>query len=206
MDNGLALGGASTLNFGVGTNAAEIVVTGSLSLGGTLIVADAGGLTTGTYTLFTYSGALGAGGLTVAMAPPGFSYTINTNTPGQVNLVVGPSLSPFQSWQLLYFGSTNCALCGGNADFDGDGVSNTNEFLAGTNPANPASLFRIMSAIPQSVQSNNMVITWTTAGGHTNMVQATAGTVTGSYATNNFTDISRPIVISGSRRRDDQLH
>ena len=198
VDNGLFLGGASTLNFGVGTNAAEIAVTGSLTLGGMLNVADAGGLTSGTYALFTYSGALGAGGLTVGSAPPGFSYAINTNTPGQVNLVVGPPLGAFQSWQLLYFGSTNCALCGGNADYDGDGVSNTNEFLAGTNPANPASLFRIMSALPQITQSNNMVITWTTAGGHTNAVQSTAGAANGSYATNNFADISGPIIISGS--------
>jgi polygalacturonase len=194
VNNDLILGGASTLNFGVGSNAMDIAVTGNLTLGGTLNVADAGGLTTGTYALFTYSGALGGGGLSIAMAPAGHNYAISTNTPGQVNLVVTPPLSAFQAWQLLYFSSTNCALCGGDADFDGDGLSNTNEFLAGTNPANPASLFRVMSAVPQS---NNMVITWTTAGGHTNTVQATAGAANGSYATNNFVNISGPIVVSG---------
>ena len=27
-------------------------------------------------------------------------------------------------WQFQYFGSTNCALCGESADFDGDGQNN----------------------------------------------------------------------------------
>ena len=194
----LVLGATSTLNFGVGTNATEIVVTGNLTLAGTLNIADAGGFTTGTYTLVTYGGTRVGATLNIAAAPSGYSYAISTNTPGQVKLVVAPPLTAFQAWQLQYFGSTNCALCGGDADFDGDGLSNTNEFLAGSNPTNPASLFRIMSAALQSTQSKNMVISWMTAGGRTNTVQATAGAANGSYATNSFVDISPPIVMPGS--------
>lgn len=72
-------------------------------------------------------------------------------------------------------------------------MSNTNQFLLGLNPTNPASLFRIISVVPQS---NDVVVTWTTAGGHTNAVQAMAGDVNGDYSTN-FTDISGPIILQG---------
>jgi hypothetical protein len=73
-------------------------------------------------------------------------------------------------------------------------MSNFNQFLAGINPTNPASAFRIISV---GRQRYDAVITWTTAGGFTNTVQATAGSGNGGYTTN-FTDISSPIIISGS--------
>jgi hypothetical protein len=34
------------------------------------------------------------------------------------------------------FGSTNCAKCGADNDYDGDGVANYLEFLTGTEPLN----------------------------------------------------------------------
>jgi polygalacturonase len=195
VNNNLTLGGTSTLNFGVGTNVTEVAVTGNLTLGGTLNVADAGGFTTGTYTLFTYGGTLSGSGLNIGTTPAGYSYAISTNTSGQVRLVVTSPLSAFQAWQMQYFGNTNCALCGGDADFDGDGVSNTNEFLAGTNPTNAASLFGVKSV---ASQGDDVVITWTTSGGHTNAVQATGGAADGSYATDGFADISTGIVAPGT--------
>ena len=73
-------------------------------------------------------------------------------------------------------------------------MSNYNQFLAGINPTNPASAFRITSV---TRQGSGVLVTWTTAGGYTNEVQATAGLPDGSYATN-FLDLSGPIVISGS--------
>jgi hypothetical protein len=73
----------------------------------------------------------------------------------------------------------------------GKGMSNTNQFLAGLNPTNSASALRIISAVPQS---NDVVITWTTAGVRTNAVQASAGDASGGYTTN-FADISGSIII-----------
>src|SRR5262249_13116043 len=83
-------------------------------------------------------------------------------------------------WQLGYFGCTNCPEADASADPDGDGMSNTNEFLAGTDPTDSASAFKILSVLPQG---NDIVITWTTVAGKTNALQA-GGTPT------NFTDIS----------------
>ena len=103
-------------------------------------------------------------------------------------------LSAFQSWQTNYFGCLACPQAQPNADPLGKGISNTNQFLLGLNPTNPASVFRILSVVPQS---NDVVITWKTGGGSTNVVQATDGDVGGNYATN-FADISGPIAIPGS--------
>jgi len=89
VSNAMSLGGSSVLNYGLGSNATETAVTGNLTLGGTLNVADAGGFTNTTYTLFTYGGALTYSGLTVGTNPnSSFTYAVSTSTPNQVNLIV----------------------------------------------------------------------------------------------------------------------
>jgi hypothetical protein len=103
-------------------------------------------------------------------------------------------LDPFVAWQLQFFGCTNCSQASPDADPLGKGMSNTNQFLAGLDPTNSASALRIISAVKQG---SDVLITWTTAGAHTNTVQSTAGDGNGGYATN-FTDLSDPIIISGS--------
>jgi polygalacturonase len=194
VSNNLNLGVASTLNFGLGTVPTGINAAGSLVLNGTLGVADAGGLTNGMYTLFSYSGALSYGGLSIGSAPAGYSYALDTGTVGQVHLIVGSLLSEFQQWQIQYFGSTNNPSADPNLDPDGDGQDNQAEFQSGTNPTNSASALQIISTVQQS---SDMMVTWTTAGGKTNVVQAAAGGVNGSYTTN-YTDISGLTIISGS--------
>jgi hypothetical protein len=47
-------------------------------------------------------------------------------------------------------------------DYDGDGVNNTNEWAALTDPASPASVFRITSAVKSG---SNVVITFPTVSG-----------------------------------------
>jgi PKD repeat protein len=108
-----------------------------------------------------------------------------------------PPLTPFQTWQLQYFGCTNCPQSAPDADPLGKGMSNTNQFLAGLNPTNPGSVFRITSVVTDS--SNNVVITWSTAGIRTNAVQAASGDANSSYSAN-FADItaSPHVIISGS--------
>jgi PKD repeat protein len=359
VSNALNLGGSSTLNCALGTNATKIAVTGNLTLGGTLNVTDGGGFTSGTYTLFTYGGALTYNGLSIGATPSAnYSYTVSTSTGGQVNLIVsniviapvagftanptngtaplavsftdipsnsptawywtfgdggasssenpsqtytspgtytvvliasnaggsstntvvnciavlppppvagfvanplsGPApltvsftdipsnsptawywtfgdggvssvesptytyvnpgsypasliasnadgasspvaqtigvYDPYQWWRLQYFGNTNSASGAPGADPYGKGISNTNQFLLGLNPINPASVFRILSAVSQS---NDVVITWATGAGPTNVVQATGGDANGNYTTD-FTDISGPLSIPGS--------
>jgi autotransporter-associated beta strand protein len=196
INNNLVVNGGAVLQYALGTNGNLTVVTGDLTAAGTLNVTDAGGFTSSNYTLFTYGGAFTNNGLSVGSAPGGYNYVISTNTPGQVDLVVTPIYTPFQQWQVDYFGATNNPDADPNMDFDGDGQNNLAEFLSGTSPTNSASALRIISAVRRNT---DVVIAWTTAGGYTNAVQATSGDVNGSYATN-FVDITAPphLIITGA--------
>jgi PKD repeat protein/endonuclease/exonuclease/phosphatase family metal-dependent hydrolase len=93
--------------------------------------------------------------------------------------------TPFQTWQVQYFGSTDNPAAAGSFDADGDGQNNLAEFLAGTDPTNSVSALRI-TAIAR--QGNDLRVTWTTGIGKTNALQFTTGTVGGSYS-NNFADL-----------------
>ena len=96
------------------------------------------------------------------------------------------------SWMLLYFGhATGLASDKSRAtdDADGDGMSNFQEFLVGTNPTDSASAFRIVSV---AREGNDVRVTWATAGGRTNVVQAV------SNLSGTFSNISPNIIITGS--------
>jgi hypothetical protein len=113
----------------------------------------------------------------------------------QSNLVdsVGDGIP--DTWRAQYFpgvdptGMTtnylSCAAC----DADGTGQNNLFKYLAGLDPTNSASIFRILSVEPQG---NNLAITWQTVGGKTNVVTASSD-LTGSY-----TNVSPNIAVTGS--------
>jgi beta-glucanase (GH16 family) len=79
------------------------------------------------------------------------------------------------------------------ADPDGDGMSNLQEFLAGTDPTNSASYFHIISIAPQG---NDVLITWTCGGGRTNVVQAATDLVSSTYS-----NVSDNIILPGTGDR-----
>src|SRR5262249_29997905 len=76
-----------------------------------------------------------------------------------------------------------------NPDNDGDGISNLQEHLAGTDPTNSASAFRIVGVV---ATNNDVLVTWATAGGRTNVVQS-ASNISGSYS-----NVSSNIILPGS--------
>ncbi|HTS18944.1 MAG TPA: hypothetical protein VMP11_15330 [Verrucomicrobiae bacterium] len=86
------------------------------------------------------------------------------------------------AWQLQYFGCVTCASAAPGNDADGDGMSNLEEFLAGTDPTNGAASFRITNIVDDG---EDILITWTMGAGRTNALQA----ATGDYDTNNYADI-----------------
>jgi hypothetical protein len=79
---------------------------------------------------------------------------------------------------------------GANGDPDGDGQNNLAEFLAGTNPTNSASVFRITAITRQGI---DLRVTWNCVSNHIYIVQTNSPPVNGSY-TNNFADFS-PFII-----------
>ena len=65
------------------------------------------------------------------------------------------------------------------ADPDHDGANNLQEYLAGTNPTNAASVFHIISAAKTNL---NVRVTWSTVGGHNYVLQTNGDLGAGTFA------------------------
>lgn len=87
-----------------------------------------------------------------------------------------------------------------NLDADRDGQSNANELRAGTDPLDPASSFRLLSA---QVVNQDVRLEWTAATQHTYVVQF-ATNLGGPQATN-FVDLSPPISV-GNATQGNYVH
>jgi subtilase family serine protease len=191
VDGGGACAGISADFSGTPTNGTEpLLVTFTDTSSGTITNRfwDFGdsGTTNITTNSVVHTYAAGTYPVTLIVSGPGGS---STNT--QANYIT--ALTPFQSWQIQYFGCTNCPQAQANADPLGKGISNTNQFLLGLNPTNSASVFRIIS-IAQN--TTDVVITWATGGVRTNAVEVTPGDVNAGYNTNSFQKISGSIIIN----------
>jgi uncharacterized repeat protein (TIGR03806 family) len=62
-----------------------------------------------------------------------------------------PMRQTFAEWQVSWFGSTNATTALAKADPDGDGQSNGDEFLSGTNPLSAESVMRLNVTVRQGV-------------------------------------------------------
>ena len=85
----LTFSNKNVINFALGTNNSAIVVSGNLNLRGTLNFTNAAGFTATNYILFTYTGHLtNSPGLGAKPVIHSYTYRLDTNTLGQVKLVV----------------------------------------------------------------------------------------------------------------------
>jgi hypothetical protein len=208
--NNLTFGSSASLNYLLGTSQDSVTVNGDLALGGTVNVTSNAGFTATTYTLFTHTNTV-TGTLAVGTLPPGYSATVSTNILPLVQLIVTATGGgdPFATWQQQYFGSTSCGTCGGTNDFDGDGMNNTNEFLAGFNPANNAAYLHVISVI--RTNTTDIKVTYLGANGNsttvppmasrTNVLEISLGGVggsTGNNYSNNFTSAQTNILSGGT--------
>jgi GH25 family lysozyme M1 (1,4-beta-N-acetylmuramidase) len=94
------------------------------------------------------------------------------------------------TWELQYFGHMGVDP---DADADGDGVSNYQEYLAGTNPTNAASVFRLLRV---ARVNDDVRLDWTTVGGHSYVAQT--ATNLGPGSSGNFVDLGPPIPVDGT--------
>jgi polygalacturonase len=95
ISNNFMLFPSTVLNFTLDPNTNRVAVVGNLALGGTINVTNGPGFGEGTNTLLTYTGTLSGNLPTLGSTPGGaYTYTFNTNTAGQVRLIVALSAPP----------------------------------------------------------------------------------------------------------------
>ncbi len=138
------------------------------------------------------------------------TYTVTqivANTGGSSTDTVAISVfDPFAWWQQAY--SLSGTLSTGNASYTGDGMSNTNKFMAGFSPTSPAAYLHVISVVEQLVSGNtNVVVTYLGANGddtyqpgiasRTNVLDFTTGTANGSYTNGGWQDTGQTNILSG---------
>ncbi|MGD1020796.1 MAG: immunoglobulin domain-containing protein, partial [Verrucomicrobiia bacterium] len=143
-----------------------------------------GTLVAGTGSALAFSNQTAVGTYTVIASNVTSGCTATMNGNASVTPV-----DPFTCWEQIY-GITNCAVCDGNSSYTGDGMSNTNKFLAGFNPTNAAAYLHVISVA--EANGTNIVVTYLGANGdstsplgsltYTNILDYTTGTANGSYS------------------------
>ena len=88
ISNNFMLFPSTVLNFTLDPNTNRVAVVGNLALGGTINVTNGTGFGAGTNILLTYTGILSGNLPTLGSTPAGYNYAFDTNTIGQVKLVV----------------------------------------------------------------------------------------------------------------------
>jgi subtilisin family serine protease len=107
-------------------------------------------------------------------------------------------------WELEYFG--HLTGTDPNADPDHDGMDNLAEWIAGTNPTNPASSLRL--TLVSATNSDGAVLNWSSVAGKTYWLERSTNLATGfnsivatniaaTAPTNTFTD---PAILPGNTR------
>ncbi len=169
---GASLSASSVVNFTLGTNNAAVSVSGNLALNSTLNITSGAGFSTGTYTLFNYTGSL-SGGPILGTRPPGYNYSLDTNTAKQVNLTVTPTNSPPS---ITNQPANHVVVAGSNALFTvGAAGSAPLSYQWWFNSTN-----RLSSGINPSLTVSNAQPT--NAGGYSVIVTNAAGSATSSVA------------------------
>lgn len=169
MSSDLTLAATSILDYDLGSTSDRTNVAGNLTLNGIVNIAAASGFGAGSYTLVSYTGVLTNNTLEVGTLPPNFTAVVDTALAGQVRLVVTPSLTDYEQWQILYFGSTANPDAESTRDPDGDGQDNATEFLTGTLPNNGASSF---AASVSHLGGSQFNLTWPSVPGKSYRIES----------------------------------
>lgn len=154
----LGAGAQTNVTLGAPGNAGLFNVTGNLTLDGTLNVNGAPGFGLGLYRLFDYGGTLTDNGLDIGTVPAGqpSDYSVQTSTPGQVNLLYGTVVASRNFWDGDAPGSANNGLVDGGSGTWSTTSSNFTDINGSANgPMSPQPTFVIFAGAPGTVTVDN---------------------------------------------------
>ena len=147
-----------------GAAADKLVTNGNLTLNGAALSLTLSGSFTGPYVIAQANGGTIIG--TFASVPAGYSVTYSSTQ---------ATLDNYSSWA-----TTNGILgADSNADSDGDGMTNLQEFLAGTTPLDRASTLRINSV---AKSGNDVVINFPSVIGKSYVAEKSTTLAPGSWS------------------------
>ena len=131
----------------------------------------------GTYPLITGATGISAGSFAVGTTPSGYVCTLGASS-GTLSIT---ARTVVENWRFTYFNTTaNSGNAADSADPDGDGLTNAQEFTAGTNPTNAASLLKITSLV---VSGNDYVASFPTVSGKFYRMERSDTLQAGSWTT-----------------------
>jgi len=180
-----------TITAGGGAAPYTYAVTGGSLAGSGLTLSSAGTLSGASPVAGTYTFTVTATDTNNCRGSQAYSVTVQTQ---------------FAAWEQFY--DLSGTLSGGNASYTGDGMSNTNKFMAGFNPTSAAAYLHIISIVEQLVSGNtNVVVTYLGANGdnsyqpgiasRTNVLDYMTGDANGNYTSGGWQDTGQTNILSG---------
>jgi hypothetical protein len=111
-------------------------------------------------------------------SPNGLAAMTASTTTGLITLA-DRSTSSFNdgipdAWRLRYFGSIYNLLSQASADADGDGASNWQEFVAGTDPTDSHSVLTVATHQAAALQAQDCVVHWPSIAGKNYVIERSA--------------------------------
>jgi len=182
LSGGLTLNTGAVLNMELAGTATsdKLAVSGAFSATGTTTInltALGGFAGSGTYPLITGASGISASNFALGTVPSGYVGTLGASG-GTLNLTV---MTVQENWRLTYFGTTaNSGNAADTADPDGDGMTNAQEFAAGTSPTDSSSVLKISQL---QISGADYVVSFSSVAGKTYRVERSDTLANGSWTT-----------------------